>query len=170
MMDRSLIIGILASIAWFALFSDKLMAVDKSAPLSERIVLVGDSTVATRSGWGDAFSKLLAPGIKCLNLARGGRSSKSYRDEGHWLKVLEAKPSWILIQFGHNEIPGKGPKLEMDAKTTFRENLTRYIVEARVVSMLLCGACFSNSAVSAPESTSIKPAGNSGAPALCRKF
>ena len=55
----------------------------------ERIVLVGDSTVASKTGWGDALPKLLAPGVECVNMGRGGRSSKSYRAEGHWKKALE---------------------------------------------------------------------------------
>lgn len=105
----------------------------QEAPQAVRIVLVGDSTVASKSGWGDAFSKLLAPGVECLNLARGGRSSKSFRDEGFWQKALEAKPAWALIQFGHNDMPGKGPKRETDAKTSFRENLAHYIAEARAI-------------------------------------
>jgi lysophospholipase L1-like esterase len=99
----------------------------------ERVVLVGDSTMASGSGWGDAFGKLLAPGVEFRNMALKGRSSKSFRDEGAWQKVLEAKPTWVLIQFGHNDMPGKGPKLETDAKTTFRENLARYIADARSV-------------------------------------
>ncbi|MFT3990657.1 MAG: rhamnogalacturonan acetylesterase [Luteolibacter sp.] len=96
-----------------------------------RIVLVGDSTVASKTGWGDAFSKLLEPEAECVNMGRGGRSSKSYRDEGWWGKALEAKPDWVLIQFGHNDQPGKGPKRETDPKTTYRENLKRYITETR---------------------------------------
>ena len=39
-----------------------------------RVVLVGDSTVAEKSGWGTAFSKLLAPDTECTNAARGGQS------------------------------------------------------------------------------------------------
>lgn len=108
-------------------------AAEEHPQQSDRIILIGDSTVATKSGWGDAFSKLLAPGVECLNMARGGRSSKSYRDEGFWQKALEAKPTWVLIQFGHNDQPGKGPKLETDAKTTFRANLARYIAETRAI-------------------------------------
>jgi len=42
--------------------------------------------------------------------ARSGRSSKSFRDEGHWQKALDTKPTWVLIQFGHNDIPGKRPR------------------------------------------------------------
>ncbi len=95
------------------------------------IVLAGDSTVAPEGGWGDGFAKLLAPGVKCINLAKGGRSSKSFRDEGFWQKVLDEKPTWVLIQFGHNDQPGKGPKRETDPKTTYRENLARYVDEAQ---------------------------------------
>jgi len=98
---------------------------------ARRIVLAGDSTVASSSGWGDTFMNLLAPGVECVNLARGGRSSLSFRAEGHWQKVLEAKPAWVLIQFGHNDQPGKGPGRETDARTTFRENLARYVAETR---------------------------------------
>ena len=98
---------------------------------SPHIVLVGDSTVASQSGWGDAFAKLLAPGVESHNFGRSGRSSKSYRAEGHWKQVLAAKPAWVLIQFGHNDQPGKGPERETDAQTTFRENLARYVSEAR---------------------------------------
>jgi pectinesterase len=95
------------------------------------IVLVGDSTVATGGGWGDAFGKLLVPDVKCVNLAKNGRSSKSYRTEGLWQKVLDEKPTWVLIQFGHNDQPGKGPDRETDPKTTYRENLARYVAEAQ---------------------------------------
>lgn len=96
-----------------------------------KIVLVGDSTVATGGGWGDGFAKLLKPGVECINLGHNGRSSKSYRAEGWWAKALEAKPAWIFIQFGHNDEPGKGPDRETDPETTYRENMTRYVDEAR---------------------------------------
>jgi lysophospholipase L1-like esterase len=101
------------------------------APAAERIVLVGDSTTASGTGWGDSFAKLLNPGVECINLGRGGRSSKSYRDEGWWEKALAEKPTWVFIQFGHNDQPGKGPKRETDPETSFSDNLERYVKEAR---------------------------------------
>jgi lysophospholipase L1-like esterase len=101
--------------------------------MNARIILVGDSTIATDSGWGDAFLAFLVPGAKGLNMARKSRSSKSYRDEGHWQEVLNAKPDWVLIQFGHNDQPGKGPERETDAATTFRDNMKRYVTEARAI-------------------------------------
>ena len=98
---------------------------------SVRIVLAGDSTVTDNAGWGRGFAKAMNDNVEVVNLSRGGRSSKSFRDEGWWQKVLEAKPNYVLIQFGHNDQPGKGPERETDPKTTFRENLARYVAEAR---------------------------------------
>lgn len=98
-----------------------------------RIVLVGDSTVTDKAGWGGAFEKLLVDEVKCFNEAQGGRSSKSFRDEGHWKRALEHKPAWVLIQFGHNDQPGKGPERETDPKSTFAANLSRYVDDARAI-------------------------------------
>jgi pectinesterase len=96
-------------------------------------VLVGDSTVQSKTGWGDAFIPLLQPDVKCINMGRGGRSSKSYRDEGAWDLVLKEKPTYILIQFGHNDQPGKGVARETDPKSTYPENLARFVDEARAI-------------------------------------
>ena len=98
-----------------------------------RIALVGDSTVTDESGWGLGFAARLGPDAESLNVARGGRSSRSYINEGHWKKVLAAKPDVILIQFGHNDQPGKGPERETDPKTTYREFMARYVDEARAI-------------------------------------
>jgi len=98
-----------------------------------RVALAGDSTVTDRAGWGAAFAKLLGPNAECLNFAVGGQSTKSFRDTGNWQKVLDSKPAYILIQFGHNDMPGKGPKRETDPATTYPQNLTRFIQEARAI-------------------------------------
>jgi lysophospholipase L1-like esterase len=127
---KRFLLSLCAALAFFPVANS--MADDQTSP-KERVVLVGDSTIASGSGWGDAFGKLLAPGVEFRNMALKGRSSKSFRDEGAWQKVLDANPTWVLIQFGHNDMPGKGPKLETDAKSTFRENLARYIAEARAI-------------------------------------
>lgn len=121
------------ALAFIAFLANPASSTATTPPPAPKVILVGDSTVASKSGWGDAFARLLVPGDRCENLALGGRSSKSYRDEGHWEKVLSAKPDWVLIQFGHNDQPGKGPKRETDAKTTFRENMKRYIAEVRAM-------------------------------------
>lgn len=96
-----------------------------------RVVLVGDSTVADAGGWGGAFCKALKPGAVGLNHAKGGRSSRSFIAEGHWARALADKPDYVLIQFGHNDQPGKGADRETLPESTFREFLTRYVDEAR---------------------------------------
>ena len=48
-----------------------------------RLILVGDSTMAPRSGYGNALCARFQQ-VACINLARGGRSSKSFRAEGLW--------------------------------------------------------------------------------------
>jgi len=102
-----------------------------------RIILVGDSTVAPGNGWGPGFCALLTPKASCLNLAKNGRSSGSYRAEGLWDKATEAIRSsapaagtWVLIQFGHNDQPGK-PGRSTDLATEFPVNMQRYADEVR---------------------------------------
>jgi lysophospholipase L1-like esterase len=105
------------------------MAILHGAPV--RIVLVGDSTVNNGGGWGPGFCALLTSNVECINMARNGRSSKSYYDEGLWQNALTTHPDYLLIQFGHNDMPGKGPARETDPDTTYAENMRRYIDQAR---------------------------------------
>lgn len=97
-----------------------------------RIVLVGDSTVTDDSGWGAGFRQL-APGADVANTAANGRSSKSFIAEGRWAEALARKGDYYLIQFGHNDEPGKGPERETDPKTTYRDNMARYVDDARAI-------------------------------------
>lgn len=101
------------------------------------VLLVGDSTMAPDTGYGQALCRQLEPSAACLNLARGGRSSGSYRAEGLWQRVLArlaaAEPgtaSLVLIQFGHNDQPGK-PGRSTELATEFPANLQRYVAELR---------------------------------------
>ena len=97
------------------------------------IVLVGDSTVTEGSGWGLGFRQLVGPGVRVTNTAQNGRSSKSFREEGHWATALAAKGDYYLIQFGHNDQPGKGPERETDPATTFPANMARYVDDVRAI-------------------------------------
>src|SRR3954449_201709 len=112
------------------------VAADESALKPVRIVLVGDSTVNDEGGWGPGLKASFGPGVEIINLAKNGRSSKSFRDEGLWAPALAAEPNYVLIQFGHNDVPGKGPDRETDAKTTYRENIARYVDEARAAGAI----------------------------------
>lgn len=107
----------------------RTVAILHGAPV--KIVLAGDSTVNNGGGWGPGFCADLTPNVDCINLARNGRSSKSYYDEGVWNDVLAQHADYILIQFGHNDQPGKGPARETDPDTTYAANMRRYIEQAR---------------------------------------
>jgi lysophospholipase L1-like esterase/pimeloyl-ACP methyl ester carboxylesterase len=95
------------------------------------IVLAGDSTVTDAAGWGLAFAERFDQNVEVINVAKGGASSKSFRDAGYWNRCLIQEPDFVFIQFGHNDCPGKGPKRETDPETTYRQNLERFIADAR---------------------------------------
>jgi len=102
-----------------------------------RVILVGDSTMATKSGYGDALCARFVPEVTCVNLARGGRSTGSFRAEGRWDEVLRLLrdgasfgATYVLVQFGHNDQPGK-PGRSTDLVTEFPANMERYAVETR---------------------------------------
>src|SRR6478672_10163042 len=108
----------------------------QSSPQVIRLVLVGDSTVAEQSGWGPGFRRLAKEGVEVINLAANGRSSKSFIDEGLWSKALDARGRYYLIQFGHNDEPGKGPERETDPRTTYRTFMARYVDESRAIGAI----------------------------------
>jgi len=107
-----------------------------------KIILVGDSTTAVMGGWGPSFCAYHVTSFAaCVNLARGGRSSGNYRWEGSWnvaLSEMAAKGyqhTWVLIQFGHNDQPGK-PGRSTDLKTGYPENLRSYVRETRAAGAI----------------------------------
>ena len=102
----------------------------RADPRTTRIAFAGDSTMTEKSGYGTGFKSHVDADAAFLNAARSGRSSKSYREEGHWSELLRHKPTHILIQFGHNDVPGKGLDRETDL-ATFKANMARYVDEAR---------------------------------------
>lgn len=102
-----------------------------------KVILVGDSTTAPHSGWGGAFcAHHVKWRIACLNLARGSRSTRSFRAEGAWdvalaeMKVPGYKATIVLIQLGHNDQSRK-PERWTDETTEYPENLRRFVKEAR---------------------------------------
>lgn len=96
-----------------------------------RIVLVGDSTVNDNGGWGYGFKQFLTGNVECTNTAANGRSSKSFITEGRWTNALALHGDYYLIQFGHNDEPGKGPDRETDPATTYPQNLARFVDDVR---------------------------------------
>lgn len=133
-MPRKSYLLFVAAIFWISSCQNHEIAAE-SRPIT--VVIVGDSTVATydetniKRGWGQFMQSKFKDNVTVYNLARSGRSSKSYIDEGLWSEALAKKPDYVFIQFGHNDCPGKGPQRETDPNTTYKDNLRRYIAETR---------------------------------------
>ncbi len=77
-----------------------------------RIYLIGDSTVcdykesqSPMTGWGQVLKHFFNNDIDIHNHAIGGRSSRSFREQGRWKTVMnELQPGdFVFIQFGHND-------------------------------------------------------------------
>jgi rhamnogalacturonyl hydrolase YesR/beta-xylosidase/lysophospholipase L1-like esterase len=106
----------------------------RADPRTIRIAMAGDSTMTEKSGYGRGLKGRVTELAAFVNLSRGGRSSKSFREEGHWADVLRHKPTHVLIQFGHNDVPGKGLARETTLPQ-FRANMARYVGEARTAGV-----------------------------------
>lgn len=100
-----------------------------------RITLVGDSTQTEKQGYGIGFCANLTAQVDCVNKAKGGASTMTYRRDGLWGPAQTPKPDWMLIQFGHNDVPTAS---HGDRETTLEEytaNLRRYVTEARAAGI-----------------------------------
>ena len=107
-----------------------------------KIILVGDSTMAPHSGWASAFcDRHVKSSVACLNVGRGGRSTRSYRAEGSWdialgeARVPGYKATYVLIQFAHND-QSRVPERWTDLETEFPANLRRYVAEVRAAGAI----------------------------------
>src|SRR5580693_7579585 len=68
-----------------------------------RVDLIGDSTQTDNAGYGRGFCANLSAKVDCLNMAKGGASTKTYREQGLWDRALTTRPDYMVIQFGHND-------------------------------------------------------------------
>jgi outer membrane protein assembly factor BamB len=88
--------------------------------------IIGDSTVKNNTqgllGWGDPIAELFdTTKINICNRALGGRSSRTYINEGLWDKVLSEMKAgdFVLMQFGHND---NGPLNTGRARASLHSN------------------------------------------------
>ena len=82
----------------------------KANPKLPTLFLVGDSTMKVGSpgqrGWGEEMAKFFDPSqINIVNEAIGGRSSRTFQNEGRWAAVASmiSKGDWVILEFGHND-------------------------------------------------------------------
>jgi lysophospholipase L1-like esterase len=100
-----------------------------------RVDLIGDSTQTDNAGYGRGFCANLTAKVDCLNMAKGGASTLTYREQGLWDRALETKPDYMVIQFGHNDemtpehLPRQVPLPDYAA------NLKRFVTEARAAGI-----------------------------------
>ncbi|UOE41971.1 rhamnogalacturonan acetylesterase [Chryseobacterium suipulveris] len=102
---------------------------------------IGDSTMAIKPdpdknperGWVQVLPQFFSDEVQIFNHAVNGRSTKSFRELGHWKPVLESlkKGDYLFIQFGHNDAKDTDPTRYTNPQTSYRHNLIRYIDEAR---------------------------------------
>ena len=102
------------------------------------IWMIGDSTMSIKekktypeTGWGMPFVYFWDSTVTIENLAKNGRSTSSFRNEGLWQIVLDkaTEGDYVFIQFGHND--EVSTKKTYTTETEFKNNLRQYVSEAR---------------------------------------
>jgi lysophospholipase L1-like esterase len=103
------------------------------------IWLCGDSTMSIKetkyfpeTGWGMPFAYFWDSTIQIKNLAKNGRSTKTFISEGLWKTAIDnaIEGDYIFIQFGHND-ESVEKKERYSTPDTFKMNLNKMISEAR---------------------------------------
>ena len=124
-----------------------------------QVFLIGDSTMADYTlydedykskryplmGWGQVFQPFMAKDslVKLKNLiktdsvvvvdkARGGRSTRTFFEEGRWAEVYKSikEKDLVLIQFGHNDAAENKPERYVNIQG-YKEYLRLYVNQTR---------------------------------------
>ena len=108
--------------------------------MAQDIFIVGDSTASAygperypRMGWGQVLGDFYSDDINVVDLAKSGRSAKSYISEGFFadLEKQLGADDILLIQFAHNDQKTHSPERYAPADTAFKGYLNKYIALAR---------------------------------------
>jgi lysophospholipase L1-like esterase len=104
------------------------------------IFLAADSTVQNydvnekhQGGWGEFLQSYFNEEVQVCNHAIGGRSSKTFIEEGRLLGILkEIEPGdYLIIQMGHNDSTISKPERYTEPFKTYKQYLKMYIEGAR---------------------------------------
>ena len=117
--------------------------ISATPPKKIKIWLCGDSTIAIKqttafpeTGWGMPFVYFWDSTVQVNNLAKNGRSTKSFINEQLWQQVLDGaeEGDYVFIQFGHNdEVPEKKSYTNPE---DFKSNLSKFVREARALKAI----------------------------------
>lgn len=117
-----------------------IVALTAAVPARKKnIWLCGDSTMAIKqtntypeTGWGMPFVYFWDSTIAINNLAKNGRSTKTFINENLWQQVIDgaSEGDYVFIQFGHND-ESVEKKDRYTTPAEFKANLTKFVREAR---------------------------------------
>ncbi len=138
------------------LFTMLLMGCSTSKNIT--LWMIGDSTMADyanygedymsqrypMTGWGQALPGFLVPDsvknipvlnghhVTVINKARGGRSTRSFFEEGRWREVFDQlkKGDFVIIQFGHNDA-SESKQERYVSLPGYKEFLRLYVYQTR---------------------------------------
>jgi len=120
---------------------DAATAANRKPGTTVRVDLIGDSTQTDNAGYGRGFCANFTAQVDCVNMARGGASTKTFRNDGIWDRALATKPDYMVIQFGHNdEVSATQPMPRQVPLPDYIANLKRFVTEARAagITPVLC--------------------------------
>ena len=110
------------------------------APPTPTIHIAGDSTAQNNSkerypqtGWGQMLTCGLGPEVGVRNHAIGGRSTRSFIDEGRLDRIKQEikRGDTLLIQFGHNDANTVRPGRYAAPAGAYRYNLVKMLAVAK---------------------------------------
>jgi len=132
-------------------------------PKPVKVYLIGDSTVADYTldegymqkkypitGWGQVFQQFLkkdslkslswlirSDSALVIDKAKGGRSTRTFFEEGRWKEVLSSleKNDLVLIQFGHNDGAKDKPERYVDIPG-YKNFLRMYVKDTKAKGAL----------------------------------
>ena len=110
------------------------------APRPVHVFVAGDSTAAEKradrrpeTGWAEHLQSYFdTDDVRVVNLARNGRSTRTFIEEGRWASLLdEVRPGdYVVIQFGHNDQSESKPD-RYTPPDAFQANLRRFVADVR---------------------------------------
>ena len=104
------------------------------------VYLAGDSTVQTsqekespQAGWGQFIEQFFTEDVQFFNHAIGGRSSKTFVEEGRLEAILSkiSRDDYLLIQMGHNDSTPYKPERYTEPFGDYQKYLHMYVEGAR---------------------------------------